>query len=258
MWSAHKQDRLSLNSNCKIGAMDSTLSRIIRGLEGRTWEEISSAVHDLNGFLELIIPHVTAARNSLVKHPSLARFLALQDGFQHNIASRLVAVYRYASQEITNPNEYRDVLLTTNKLLQGLLLLHPESRQVFSSAANMQCVLYFVAQKQLPLLLTILFVSTLIHILLKNSPNMRQFERLDGCSAVIQQLALLSLTHVAQEHLQQQEVNFKIIEFLLFYFIDETPLPPPRLSPADKVELFRHQFADIDVLVRNLDDLRAV
>lgn len=238
--------------------MESAINHIIYSLEGQLWEEICAGVIELNDFLALLVPYVATARNSLTKHPSLARFLALQDGFQHNLASRLLCVYRYTKVDNIQGEKYMETILMTNRLLQGLLLLHPDSRLVFSSASNMQCVLQFVGRKDLPLGLMVLFVSTLIHILLKNSKNMRQFEQLNGCTAVIQHLALLSLTEAPQEHLQQQELNFKIIEFLLFYFIDESPLPPPRLSTAQKIELFRPGFSHIDVLVRNLDDLRAV
>ncbi|RLV86284.1 hypothetical protein JA9_004465 [Meyerozyma sp. JA9] len=238
--------------------MESAINNIIYKLEGQSWEEICAGVTELNDFLASLVPYVATARNSSTKHPSLARFLALQDGFQHNLASRLLCVYRYTNAAVVHDENYMEIILKTNRLLQGLLLLHPDSRSVFSSASNMSCVLQFVTRKDLPSGLMVSFVSTLIHILLKKSKNMRQFEQLNGCTAVIQHLALSSLTEAPQEHSQQQELNFKIIEFLLFYFIDESPLPPPRLSTAEKIELFRPGFAHIDVLVRNLDDLRAV
>ena len=75
--------------------MESAINHIIYSLEGQLWEEICAGVIELNDFLALLVPYVATARNSLTKHPSLARFLALQDGFQHNLASRLLCVYRY-------------------------------------------------------------------------------------------------------------------------------------------------------------------
>lgn len=238
--------------------MEATLNKIIQNLEGQLWDNVCNGVAELDTFIALIVPQVSMTRSTQTKHPSLAHFVALQDSFQYNLASRLLGVYRMANSQPVSLDEMLELLQMTNRLLQGLLLIHPESRRLFSTPSNMNCVLQYVSRTDLPTPLIVLFVSTLIHILLKSSQNMRQFENLQGCTAIIQHLHLLSLTAAPQDHLQQEEVNFKTIEFLLFYFIDESPLALPRRTTAEKIELFRPGFPEIDVLVRNLDDLRAV
>lgn len=67
-------------------------------------------------------------------------FFKLQDGFEWNVATRLVAAL---DKLLGRNDEANDLLIaTTLELTQGILLLHPPSRRLFSKEANMNVSFY--------------------------------------------------------------------------------------------------------------------
>jgi len=73
--------------------------------------------------------------SELKDDPAFREFFKLQDGFEWNVATRLVA----ALERLLGKNdEANDVLIaTTLELTQGILLLHPPSRRLFSKEVHM-------------------------------------------------------------------------------------------------------------------------
>ena len=200
----------------------------------------------------------------------LTEFQALQDQYEYNIVNLLLSTYKQLKSNDATDTENvsnQENILLMNKLLQGLLLIHPNSRKIFSKKDNMMLMISFIQNSgnETPTVV-ISFISTLVHILLKNLDNFRAFEKCGGCAAIIKHFNLQALQTTANTNPKQQELNFKIIEFLLFYFVDEnevsfdhstTPFAK-KLSIDDKASFFREKFPGIDGLIINLNDLKSL
>lgn len=73
--------------------------------------------------------------SELKDDPAFREFFKLQDGFEWNVATRLVAAL---DKLLGRNDEANDLLIaTTLELIQGILLLHPPSRRLFSKEAHM-------------------------------------------------------------------------------------------------------------------------
>ncbi|CAK7890896.1 hypothetical protein CAAN3_01S02652 [[Candida] anglica] len=243
-------------------------------------------IEQLDKLLGSLVPYLQKQQkvgSTIDPESPLVRFIALQDSFEYNVTSSLLQIYKTLSKQEQSSNnpETTQILLTCNRLLQGLLLIHPPSRKLFSRKENMKLILHFINEQEqsenqsTSFNVIISFISTLVHILLKNLNNFRTFESCDGCPIVIQKLNLQELSSpnkkatvggVMSSNLikNQQDLNFKLIEFLLFYLVDENEVnfdystisSAKKLSVTEKAELFRDVFPGIDALVENLDDLK--
>lgn len=228
-----------------------------------SYHEVVLALGTLDSLLVSLVPSLRKLQNSGTTDTRLAALVALQDNFQHNLVAALVAAYRTFDAEPDLVEE--STLSLANHLLQGMLLIHPDSRRLFARRSTMALMLSFLsAEHPLHLLdMCILFVSLLVPMLLKNLRNVRVFEACGGCLLVIRQLQFASTE--ALHAPQQQNLHFKVIEFLIFYLSDEsdlTRLPEnagvPTLTIQEKAELFRADFPGIDDLIAHLNDLRAI
>lgn len=248
--------------------MEDTILEIIDHLDSTHIDDLIQGIVKLDEVLSLLLPYITASRKNpqVPRNVKLANFISLQDNFQYNIPSHLIQFYKVIWDDIGRVDI--NIILTCNRLLQGLLLLHPESRKIFNRLNNMNTMLNFVRitdggddKPHLPIEVTISFISTLIHILLKDLTNFRVFEENNGCSIVIKKLQLSSFPpHKDSQPSKQQELNFKVIEFLIFYLIDENEITSTskRRTTQEKSELFRPDFPEIDSLVESLNDLKNI
>lgn len=248
--------------------MEEVVLEVINCLDSRELDDIEKGIVKLDAILTELLPYIVQSRNNplVPRNAKLSNFISLQDSFQYNIASHLIQFYRLVWEDIEHADI--NIILTCNRLLQGLLLLHPESRTIFNRPNNMNTMLNFLqieengeSKQHLPIEVTISFISTLIHILLKNLSNFRTFEDNDGCKIVIKKLQLSSFPpHKDSQPSNQQKLKFKIIEFLIFYMTDEyeSPSTSKRRTIQEKSELFRPYFPEIDNLVENLNDLKAL
>lgn len=271
--------------------MDRKIALIVENLEAADGGAAEDAgLSALDALLRSLVPYVEPAPAERDAAP-LRQFGLLQDTFDHNLTAALLHVYRrLAAAPRTAAAEAE--LLRCNRLLQGLLLLHPPSRNLFARRANMALILAFLrpapalpaptppaalpapTPPAAPAVATptppfptataaALLVLTLIHILLKNLHNFRTFEQCDGCALVISHLNLVALAAgtAAGAADTQQLLNFKLIEFLVFYLVDEShnfaPGAQTRLVAA-KIDLFRGAFPEIGLLVDNLADLKNI
>jgi hypothetical protein len=273
-------------------SMDRKIALIVEDLEaadGGAAED--TGLSALDALLRSLVPYVEPAAAERDAAP-LRQFCQLQDTFDHNLTAALLHVYRRLAAAPRSAAAEAE-LLQCNRLLQGLLLLHPPSRNLFARRANMALILAFLrptpaqpapaqpaptpptppAASAAPAVAPLtppfptataaaLLVLTLIHILLKNLPNFRTFEQCDGCALVISHLNLVALARAgaaAGAADTQQLLNFKLIEFLVFYLVDESqnfaPGAQTRLVAA-KIDLFRGAFPEIGLLVENLADLK--
>lgn len=168
----------------------------------------------------------------------LQRFLDLQDDFRWNLAGHLLEVYRR--------QEWLDTaVLVANQVLQGLVLLHPPLRELFHRKLNMYALVRLLDDMLADVVLST--ITTLIHILLKDLDNFRLFEAAGGCLHLIRRLDLSDA--------DQRGLNYKIIEFLLVYFVDERGAPHSK-TIEEKSMFFREEFPGIDGLLESLNQLK--
>lgn len=108
------------------------------------------------------------------------------------------------------------LILSTLDLIQGALLLHPPSRTLFAREIYMNLLLDLLDPINCPAIQSTTLL-TLVTALLDNPANTRTFEELDG---------LLTVTSLFKQRATSREVKFKLVEFLYFYLMPETPIYP--------------------------------
>ncbi|KAK9367212.1 cell division protein Cdc14 [Lipomyces kononenkoae] len=184
-------------------------------------------------------PSTAAGFDSLVAHdPAYQEFLRLQDGFEWNLAIRLVAcLERLLGQDSNDLTTL--LILSTLDLLQGVLLVHPPSRRVFARAVNMTILLDLLEPQSSSPAIQGATVNTLVCALVEEWPNVRvrsvltilhtncanafkTFEALDG---------LESICTLFKRKDTEKEVKLRILEFLFFYLIPEPQATQPSSSP---------------------------
>lgn len=134
----------------------------------------------------------------------------------------------------TLPDDQTDLLiLSALTLLQGILLLHPPSRSIFAREIYMNVrpissiAPILTDTRHLQLLLDLLDIQScpsipsttllvLVTALLATPANTRTFERTDG---------LLAMTSLFKSRSTPRDVKLKVVEFLYFYLMPETPAP---------------------------------
>ncbi|EAW07516.1 cell division control protein 14 [Aspergillus clavatus NRRL 1] len=165
-------------------------------------------------------PPVPKALCDLKDDPAFREFFKLQDGFQWNVALRLVTCLEHLLGRGTNgTNGTNDLLiLSTLDLIQGVLLLHPPSRTLFVREIYMNLLLDLLDPVNCPAVQCATLL-TLVTALLDNPANTRTFEELDG---------LLTVTSLFKQRSTSREVKLKLVEFLYFYLMPETPTYPMR------------------------------
>ncbi|KAK9468990.1 cell division protein Cdc14 [Lipomyces arxii] len=149
--------------------------------------------------------------NRVTNDPAYEEFLRLQDGFEWNIALRLVScLERLLGQD---QNELTTLLiLSTLDLLQGVLLVHPPSRHVFAREINMTILLDMLEPQSSTPSIQGATVSTLVCALVEEWSNVRTFEALDGLS---------SICALFRRKDTDKEVKLKVLEFLFCYLMPE-------------------------------------
>jgi hypothetical protein len=88
-------------------------------------------------------PPPRKALNELGGDPAFREFFKLQDGFEWNVAMRLVnCLDRLLGK--TNDGQNDLLIIQTLDLIQGILLLHPPSRSLFSRELYMNVCISFM------------------------------------------------------------------------------------------------------------------
>lgn len=242
-------------------SLKDTLGGIIGQLNTENLKEIENGVNEVDQLLRSLASSIQKLHTSGSMDSRLASFVSLQDNFQYNLSSALLSAYRDILQASDSPRI--ETILKINTCLMGLLLVHPESRNIFGKKANMLVILGFLDPDNEWYLLEICasFVSLLIHILLFNLRNMRVFEACGGCLTIIH---LLQYSPAESKELDtqaalQQNLHFKVVEFLIFYMTDEKEFGDsggvPMRSVAEKASFIKPDFPAIEDLIDTLNDL---
>jgi hypothetical protein len=88
-------------------------------------------------------PPPRKALNELGGDPAFREFFKLQDGFEWNVAMRLVnCLDRLLGK--TNDGQNDLLIIQTLDLIQGILLLHPPSRSLFSRELYMNVCIHLI------------------------------------------------------------------------------------------------------------------
>ncbi|KAJ5450684.1 uncharacterized protein N7458_007133 [Penicillium daleae] len=152
--------------------------------------------------------------------PAFREFFKLQESFQWNVAMRLVSCLEHLLGRGSNGTN--DMLIVcTLDLIQGALLLHPPSRTLFAREIYMNLLLDLLDPINCPAIQSATLL-TLVTALLDCPANTRTFEDLDG---------LLTVTSLFKQRATSREVKLKLVEFLYFYLMPETPILGPGASP---------------------------
>ncbi|KAL4900937.1 hypothetical protein BDW74DRAFT_160836 [Aspergillus multicolor] len=153
------------------------------------------------------------ALSELRDDPAFREFFKLQDGFQWNVAMRLVTCLEHLLGRGSNGTN--DLLiLATLDLIQGVLLLHPPSKILFAREIYMNLLLDLLDPINCPAIQSATLL-TLVTALLDHPANTRTFEQLDG---------LLTVTSLFKQRSTAREVKLKLVEFLYFYLMPETAM----------------------------------
>lgn len=109
------------------------------------------------------------------------------------------------------------LIISALDLIHGVLLLHPPSRTLFAREIYMNLLLDLLDPINCPAIQSATLLA-LVTALLDNPANTRTFEEVDG---------LLTVTSLFKQRATSREVKFKLVEFLYFYLMPETPVHPP-------------------------------
>ncbi|RDA93599.1 hypothetical protein CP533_6135 [Ophiocordyceps camponoti-saundersi (nom. inval.)] len=155
--------------------------------------------------------------------PAFREFFKLQEGFEWNVALRLIGTLdRLMAKGSDGQNDI--LILSALDLVQGLLLLHPPSKSLFAREQNMNLLLDLLEPFNCPAIQSATLL-TLVVALLDAPTNTRTFEALDG---------LLTVTSLFKSRSTTREVKLKLVEFLYCYLMPETP-SIPRADQRDSV-----------------------
>ncbi|OIW23686.1 putative cell division control protein [Coniochaeta ligniaria NRRL 30616] len=151
----------------------------------------------------------------LAHDPAFREFFKLQEGFEWNVAQRLLTTLdRLVAKGGDGQNDL--LILSALDLIQGVLLLHPPSKALFSREIYMNLLLDLIEPVNCPAIQCATLL-TLVVALIDTPTNTRTFEALDG---------LLAVTSLFRDRDTSRDVKVKLIEFLYFYLMPETPSIP--------------------------------
>ncbi|OAA80296.1 Cell division protein Cdc14 [Akanthomyces lecanii RCEF 1005] len=151
----------------------------------------------------------------LSEDPAFREFFKLQEGFEWNVGLRLISTLdRLMAKGSDGQNDL--LILSALDLLQGAMLLHPPSKGLFQREQNMNLLLDLLEPFNCPAIQSATLL-TLVVALIDMPKNTRVFEGLDG---------LLTVTSLFKSRSTSREVKLKLVEFLYFYLMPETPSIP--------------------------------
>lgn len=152
-------------------------------------------------------------------------FMRLQNGFEWNVTIRLISCLERLLGR-TNNNQNNLLILSSLDLIQGMLLLHAQSRKLFAREIHMNVLLDLLDAGNSGAVQSATLL-TLVCALIDHPANTRVFETLDG---------LATVTSLFKRRDTPRDVKLKILEFLYFYLMPETQteVPPAPTTPSRK------------------------
>lgn len=213
--------------------MEALLSMSFDNLSSHDQAKIRKGLRQVEGLLAQIClsPSGTTCRRStvdpekerpprkslaeLVNDLAFREFFKLQNGFEWNVALRLISTLdRLLWKSQDGHNDL--LIIQALDLIQGILMLHPPSRTLFSRELCMNHLLDLLEPINCPAIQSATII-TLVCALIETPQNTRTFENLDG---------LLICTSLFKSRETSRDVKLKLVEFLYFYLMPETPSTP--------------------------------
>ncbi|KAF2825985.1 cell division control 14, SIN component [Ophiobolus disseminans] len=165
----------------------------------------------------------------LSEDPAFREFFRLQEGFEWNVATRVAdCLERILGMGSSKGGQNDILILSSLSNLQGLLLLHPPSRIIFGREVYMNLLLDLLDPYNCPAIQSQALL-VLVTALLATPQNTRTFEQMDG---------LLTVTSLFKDEETTQNVKVKLLEFLYFYLMPETPAASLQRSPSKLANAF--------------------
>ncbi|KAF1814888.1 cell division control 14, SIN component [Eremomyces bilateralis CBS 781.70] len=221
--------------------MEALLSTAFNYISSKDAQKISKGLRQIKGFLEQIclspssssspskrptVPTSSDAPShekslvSLGGDPAFRAFFRLQERFEWNVATRLVACLERLLGMGTSA-ETDLLILSSLTLLQGCLLLHPPSRSIFEEEIYLNLLLDLLDPLN-PASTQSTTLQVLMSALLYSPRAARSFERTDGLATA----ASLYKSRSTSPHVRKC-----VAEFLYFYLLDEiNPTTNPESS----------------------------
>lgn len=143
-------------------------------------------------------------------------FIQLQKTFDLNICNAMVYCLSQFNLKTNNRNNIypQEFIVLVNRILQGVLLLHPPSRMIFYRDCNMKLLIsYLIYFKYYDPVVTCSIIQTIVCVLVRSVKNIRQFERFNGIKIICE---------LFNQRKTRKEIKLKILEFLFFYLIPES------------------------------------
>lgn len=166
-------------------------------------------------------------------------FIELQDKVGYNITNQiLILLVRFTKFDVTeneneNENEEtKEMIVLMLRILQGVLLIHPQSRKCFKGKYNIELLMNILnprSEMKPTFLMIIECVLMLVSLFIRNAENLRNFEELGGIELICQLIkgededlgGNEGGDKEGKDGLTWQNVRIKSLEFLFFYLIPE-------------------------------------
>ncbi|KAI9723804.1 MAG: hypothetical protein M1828_004054 [Chrysothrix sp. TS-e1954] len=151
--------------------------------------------------------------------PAFLEFLRLQDSFTSNIATRILELLNSILSTKSHPASTTTPIITLAlSILLGLLLLHPPSRLLFQRQGHMNILLDLLDPRGSPPEVLSQTLLVLVAALVGMPGNARVFEGAEGLATVVSVFKAQG-----RDVTVNQEVRFRVLEFLYFYLMPEGP-----------------------------------
>ncbi|EWC46614.1 hypothetical protein DRE_04101 [Drechslerella stenobrocha 248] len=159
--------------------------------------------------------------------PRVDEFKAMQDGFEYNIAIRVVACMDYLlGLKETNCYRQESLLMSCLEILEGALLLHPDSRNLFARQLPMGTLVDTIPKRRHPGIQERI-IGVLAITILECPANTRTFEAQNG---------LVSIANLFKNRATSKEVKKNITELIYVYLLPEDENSQTAISSAQLVD----------------------
>lgn len=160
-------------------------------------------------------------------------FILLQDLVEYNLVNNLINLLNWSIRDqghdvsdATDDSVKNQIICLNLKILQGCLLLHPNSRKLFHNEHSMSILVGLLHPKLNASMRTniiICCIPTLVSSLVRNVANLRLFEQLNGPEIICNLLKgkNISINNRIDDEVEWQKVQVKVLEFLFFYLVPE-------------------------------------
>lgn len=200
------------------------------------------------------------------ENPIFNEFVKLQDKVNYNITIQMInLINRLETEEFDNVKSNK-LIIRCLQILQGTLLIHPESRNCFRGKHDIKLLINILNPKskiRTNSIMIIECVLMLVSLFIRNTENLRNFEQLDGIELICKLVKGENKFNDYEDEDEDdnegknendeyndnetmwQNVRMKSLEFLFFYLI-------PEFNENDNDEMKEIVIKDNGILKRSM------